>query len=107
MKDWFKGTWWIIPISLLVVAVIFLMVLSNTSDYTVVLINPTEEQVLELYKQTSEETGFWVKEVHAVKGERSLLEVTIGVRALEGERRVREELEELRLDYYLVGRTRR
>ncbi len=71
-------------------------------DYTTVLINPTEEQVLSLYKASSEEDRFWVREIHAVKGENSILEASIGVRFSEGEDKIKETLNELGVDYYIV-----
>lgn len=83
---------------------IFAILQFTVYDYKVVLISPTEEQVLDLYK-SSETDRFWVREAHAVKGERSLIEATIGVRRSDGgEERVREQLDELGLEYYVVGK---
>lgn len=76
----------------------------GTVDCRVALINPTEEQILELYKSNSETDRFWVREAHAVKGENSIVETTLGVRATDGgETRVREVLEELGLEYYIIS----
>lgn len=78
-----------------------------TEDYKVVLINPTEEQVLDLYKSTSERSKFWVREAHAVKGEQSLVEATIGVRQSGGEEKLQRELDKLGLEYYILGKALR
>ena len=99
------GTW-IIGVSdysvaggMLLTALVILGVLCK-----VVLIDPSREQVLELYRTSSGDERFWVREIHQVKGENSILEATVSVRFLrEGEPRIREELEKLDLDYYILG----
>lgn len=93
----------IIILAIVSFAGMIFMILFGTLDYTVVLINPSDEQVLQLYKAHNTQEGFWVRNIHVIKGERSLLESTVGVHILDGESKVRETLDELGIDYYLVG----
>ena len=74
----------------------------ETQDYKVVLINATAEQVLDLYESSGDVNLFWVRETRAVKGESSILEAQIGVRKLHGEKKVREVLDELGIECYIV-----
>ena len=105
MKDKLLGILVVTTVLATFAAGVFFLDHFSVSDYQVVLISPTEEQVLALYKQTSEQNRFWVRGAHAVKGEHSLIEATIGVRRSDGgEDRVREVLDGLGLEYYLVGR---
>lgn len=97
-----------LPVAIFLIIVLAMslwgMMKFSVSEYKVVLINPTEEQVLQLYKSGGNNKRLWVREIHSVKGENSILEATIGVRKSDGgEIKIVSVLEKLQLDYYSLG----
>ena len=75
--------------------------MNQVQQFTVVLTGPTEERIWELYKSSGGSKKFWVVRANVVKDD--LIEVTLGIRRRDGEDRLREYLNSLGLDYYIVG----
>ena len=98
--------WWVL--ALFMVGVMIFLIVSFTffgvTDYRVVLINPTEEQLIDLYK-TPENNRVWINGIHHVKGDASLQEAIIGVRDRDGGiNKIHDLLYGLGIDHYITGK---